>query len=246
MMTRRSAFSVLAGSAFALTACADALKPLSGTVTYRERMALPPGAVLVVRLEDVSLADAPAKILAESTQSIQGAPPLSYILHVPVLESSRRYNLHAEIRVGEQLLFTTEDAHSPSEPDIVVTRVAAPANDFPYGSWAVHALNGEVIPEAVRAPTLTLARDGHVFGSGGCNRLMGQADLAGNRLKFQPFAMTRMACIGSGMKTENAFVKALDAVRFWSLDQKGSLIFQSENMKTLIVLHSEDISEKQK
>jgi len=246
MMTRRSAFSFLAGSAVALTARADALKPLSGTVIYRERMALPVGAVLVVRLEDVSLADAPAKILAESTQSIQGAPPLSYILHVPVLESSRQYNLHAEIRVGEQLFFTTEDAHSPSEPDIVVTRVAAPAHDLPYGSWTVQSLNGEALPDTVRAPTLTLARDGHVFGSGGCNRLMGQAVLAGNRLKFQPFAMTRMACIGSEMKTENAFVKALDAVRFWSLDQKGSLIFQSENMKPLIVLHSENILEKQK
>ncbi|UMM07475.1 META domain-containing protein [Gluconobacter frateurii] len=246
MMTRRSAFSVLAGGAFALTACADALKPLSGTVTYRERMALPAGAVLVVRLEDVSLADAPAKILAESTQSIQGAPPLSYILHVPVLESHRRYNLHAEIRVGEQLLFTTEEAHSPSEPDIVVTRVAAPANDLPYGSWTVQSLNGEAIPDTVRAPTLTLARDGHVFGSGGCNRLMGQAVITANSLQFKPFAMTRMACIGSGMETEDAFVKALDKVRAWSTDQKGNLVFQSESMKPVVVLQPENISEKQK
>lgn len=246
MMTRRSTFSFLVGSALAFTVRADALKPLSGTVTYRERMALPAGAVLVVRLEDVSLADAPAKVLAESTQSIQNAPPLSYILHVPALESRRRYNLHAEIRVGEQLLFTTEEAHSPSDPDIVVTRVAAPAHDLPYGSWTVQSLNGEVISDTVRAPTLTLARDGHVFGSGGCNRLMGQAVITANSLQFKPFAMTRMACIGSSMETENAFVKALEQVRTWSTDQKGNLIFQSESMKPMVVLQPENVSEKQK
>ena len=33
---------------------------VSGTATYRERMALPPDAVLEVKLQDVSLADAPA------------------------------------------------------------------------------------------------------------------------------------------------------------------------------------------
>lgn len=241
MMTRRSALFALAGSALTFTARADALKTLSGTVTYRERMALPAGAVLLVRLEDVSLADAPAKVLAESWQQIQGVPPLSYVLHVPELESSRRYNLHAEIRSGDQLLFTTEEAHSPSEPDIMVTRITASANEPPYGSWVVQSLKG--VSDLSRAPNLTIGRDGHVFGSGGCNRLMGQAVITGNAIEFKPFAMTRMACIGSGMEIENAFVNALGEVRSWSVDNKGNLILQSENGTGVIVLRSDGTAE---
>ncbi|AFV99765.1 hypothetical protein BAR24_07950 [Gluconobacter oxydans] len=246
MMTRRSALFALAGSALTFTARADALKTLSGTVTYRERMALPAGAVLLVRLEDVSLADAPAKVLAESWQQIQGMPPLSYVLHVPVLESSRRYSLHAEIRAGDQLLFTTEEAHSPSEPNIMVTRITASANEPPYGSWVVQSLKGQAVPDLSQAPNLTIGRDGHVFGSGGCNRLMGQAIITGNALEFKPFAMTRMACIGSGMALENAFVHALGEVRSWSVDNKRNLILQSESGMGVIVLRSDGTVEAPK
>ena len=37
---------------------------VTGTVTYRERIALPPTAVVTVRLVDVSLADAPSVLVA--------------------------------------------------------------------------------------------------------------------------------------------------------------------------------------
>ncbi|TIV73114.1 MAG: hypothetical protein E5V93_18665, partial [Mesorhizobium sp.] len=40
-------------------------KTIAGEVTYRERIALPPDAVLVVELADVSLADAPAIVIAK-------------------------------------------------------------------------------------------------------------------------------------------------------------------------------------
>lgn len=36
------------------------MKTITGTVAYRERIALPPNAVVTVTLEDVSLADAPS------------------------------------------------------------------------------------------------------------------------------------------------------------------------------------------
>ena len=40
------------------------MKTITGTVAYRERIALPPNAVVSVALEDVSLADAPAKAVS--------------------------------------------------------------------------------------------------------------------------------------------------------------------------------------
>ena len=39
---------------------------LTGTATYRERIALPPGAVFEATLEDVSRADAPAEVLGRT------------------------------------------------------------------------------------------------------------------------------------------------------------------------------------
>ena len=56
-------------AALVMTACAAAPSPEMSTgmtvvnvsATYRERIMLPPGHVLTVRIEDVSLADAPAQ-----------------------------------------------------------------------------------------------------------------------------------------------------------------------------------------
>ena len=57
------------------TAAASAAEPqavLTGTVTYRERIALPPNARVEVRLEDVSQADAPADEIASQTIAANG------------------------------------------------------------------------------------------------------------------------------------------------------------------------------
>lgn len=45
---------------------------LNGTVSYRERIALPPSAVVEVKLVDVSLADAPARTLARASVAPAG------------------------------------------------------------------------------------------------------------------------------------------------------------------------------
>ena len=72
-------------------------------------------------------------------------------------------------------------------------------------------------------PYFQLDPDGHrVSGSGGCNRLMGGYELAGDHLKFTQMAMTRMACIHGG-DTEGNFSKALDQVTQWRI-VKGKLL----------------------
>ena len=45
---------------------------ITGTVAYRERVALPPDAAIDVRLEDTSLQDAPAKLIGESIFAAAG------------------------------------------------------------------------------------------------------------------------------------------------------------------------------
>jgi putative lipoprotein len=63
-----------------LAACASqpALSRVSGTVTYRERIAMPPGAVLEVSLEDVSRMDVPATIVGKVTIENPGNVPIAF------------------------------------------------------------------------------------------------------------------------------------------------------------------------
>ncbi len=58
------------------------MKTITGTVAYRERIALPPNAVVTVTLEDVSLADAPSKLLAKQTFETEGK-------QVPLIDDSK-------------------------------------------------------------------------------------------------------------------------------------------------------------
>ncbi|QDH73773.1 YbaY family lipoprotein [Brevundimonas sp. M20] len=103
------------------------------TATYRERILLPPGHVLKVRLEDVSRADAPAEVLAEHAEPLNGrAPPYQATLGFPSSQIDPRhtYAVRAEIRdPSGALRFTTDTRHAvlthgaPARADIVLVAV---------------------------------------------------------------------------------------------------------------------------
>ena len=77
-------------------------------------------------------------------------------------------------------------------------------------------------------PYFQLDPDSHrVSGSGGCNRLMGGYELAGDHLKFTQMAMTRMACIHGG-DTEGNFSKALDEVTQWRIAKGKRLLMDAD------------------
>lgn len=84
---------------------------VSGTVTYRSRMALPPNAVLTVRLVDVSRADAPSVTIAEqriSTAGKQVPIPFDMAYDRSKIVERNRYSIQAEIRDAGRLLFITD------------------------------------------------------------------------------------------------------------------------------------------
>lgn len=103
------------------------------TATYRERILLPPGHVLKVRVEDVSRADAPAEVLAEHTEPLEGrAPPYQATLGFPSSQINPRhtYAVRAEIRdPSGALRFTTDTRHAvltngaPATADITLVAV---------------------------------------------------------------------------------------------------------------------------
>lgn len=109
---------------------------LNGSLSYRERMALPEDSLIIVQLLDVSLADAPAEILAEKHLMPEGQVPVEFSLaYDPAeVEANHRYALRGEIRGAEgELLWTTTEHQgvdlsdaAPEAQELVLTRVAEP------------------------------------------------------------------------------------------------------------------------
>ena len=96
---------------------------------YRERIMLPPGHVLTVRIEDVSRVDAPAEVLAEASETLTGAPPYRVTLGFPTAQIDPRhtYAARAEIRDADGVLvFVTDTRHAvlthgaPASAEIVL------------------------------------------------------------------------------------------------------------------------------
>jgi len=99
---------------------------VTGTLMYRERMALPPGSVAEVWLLDTSLADAAATEIAYQKIEGPGNPPIPFVLDYDPLKirEGMQYGVRATIRYDGQLLFTS-DTHYP-----VLTRGAGNTADL--------------------------------------------------------------------------------------------------------------------
>lgn len=127
-------------AALTLAACAAPAQPVAPEATtgttvvnvtalYRERIMLPPGHVLNVRVEDVSLADAPARVLAEANEPLAGGPPYRVTLAFSTAEIDPRhtYAVRADIRdASGALVFVTDTRHpvitqgAPTSAEIVL------------------------------------------------------------------------------------------------------------------------------
>ena len=91
----------------------DTRPMIDGTANYRARIALPPTAVLTVRLLDVSDKESPAIVLAERSYSNPGNPPMSFELPYPFggINARRSYVIEARVEVNGRLMFYSMKAH---------------------------------------------------------------------------------------------------------------------------------------
>jgi uncharacterized lipoprotein YbaY len=106
---------------------------VAGTVSYRERIAPPPGAVLIVRIVDVSLAEVPAPVIAEDSYDLTGIPAAFELFVDPdAIDEERHYAIRAEIHDPERLRWTTETVYPVLTPDAPTSHelvlVAVPEN----------------------------------------------------------------------------------------------------------------------
>ena len=108
---------------------------VSGTVTYRERIALSPGATLEVQLRDVSLQDAASRLIAEQVIQNPGQVPIKFKIEYnrDNLDPRNTYAVQARIKESDgRLAFINDTAYdvitrgNPDNVDMLLVRVDAP------------------------------------------------------------------------------------------------------------------------
>lgn len=247
---RRTALLALAASLVGAPQIAEAATAvITGTVTYRERIALPPNARVEVKLVDVSRADAPSQTLAATTVRVRGQVPIAYRLRVnrAAIRPGHTYALQARILVNGQMMFTTTTRHSvfgtgPDQTDILVQRVAsapetgpASAGAGPAGRWLAEDIMGGGVIDRLQT-VLELGADGTVSGTGGCNRMNGRATISGSSIAFGNIASTMMACTPAAMTQERRFFDALGKAKAWQADPtRRKLRLSDASGNTLVV-----------
>jgi putative lipoprotein len=212
---------------------------VTGSVTYRERSALPPDAVVRVQLSDVSRQDAAAIPVTQVTLSPAGRQvPLPFELRYDpaAIDSTHTYAVRATIESGGRLIFTTTTANmvitrgNPTHVDLVLTGVrdrtpAPPRRAGLVGTrWTLEDLGGAgVIDEA--SATLEFPEPGKVAGSGSCNRFFGTVSIDGNAMSISPLGTTRMACAEAVAMQEVNYLKALHGAERYALQGPTLLIY---------------------
>jgi putative lipoprotein len=236
----------VAGLGALLIPLAASAERITGAATYRERIALPPDAAFEAVVEDISAADAPAKLLGSVQFSPAGQVPIRFELPYrdADVQPSHRYGVRVRITQKGRLLYTSTQVHpvlthgAGTTLDMVqLQRVQGPAKPdrtLTNTYWKLTELNGaavKVVPKQ-REPHLILQTEGgRVAGSGGCNRIIGSYRLEDKSLSFAKVASTMMAC-PDGMDQERALFQALERVRSWQvrsdsldlLDQAGKTV----------------------
>ena len=97
--------------------------------------------------------------------------------------------------------------------------------------WRLSELNGQPVKPENREPFITFYKEeNRVNGNNSCNTFNGKYEISdGNKIKFSPFMMTRMACIDN--KTEDEFMKALEISTVYSVTEKTLILSDSENQE---------------
>jgi putative lipoprotein len=199
---------------------------VSGNISYRERIALPPGFVVKVELLDISRQDAPAQTLnaIELTPAHQVPIPYEIGFDKTRINPRHSYAVRGQIFVDGRPWFTSTQIirvitrGAPRHADIWLQRVASPradnAADGPnlLGDWLVEDISGRGVIDTLQS-TLTFDANGRVYGMGGCNRFTGAIKSSANGLTFGPLAATQMACSPAIADQESRYFAALAAVR---------------------------------
>ena len=100
-----------------------------GEVLYKQRIALPADSVIQIQLQDVSLQDVKAEILAEYEISpVTGVTPFEFVIPTEAFKTGHRYAISARITIADELWFINTQSYpvnikDPQSLTVVVDKV---------------------------------------------------------------------------------------------------------------------------
>lgn len=120
---------------------------------------------------------------------------------------------------GDTLTLTTSD----TTVTLADKKVVDPDRPVQGTAWTVTSL---ITPDAIStstaletsAPELTIAADGSVSGSTGCNRMTGSATVTATAITFAPLGVTMMACPEDIADVERQVLTVLDGEVAYTVD----------------------------
>jgi putative lipoprotein len=212
---------------------------IAGKATYRERMAMPAGAKLVVELLDVSKADAKAVLIAKTEMEGLGQVPVPFVISFDAgkIDSRMSYHLAARIDVAGRMMFRTTQAYpvlngNPVKDLMLLLQRVGGRGPLEGSDWVLESMGGK--PSAADVTTtLAFAGGGKVNGKGGCNNYFAQAEFDGQKLSLSKAGSTMMACPGAKMEQESAYLKALAKVKAWKREG-AKLVLETDGAGDLV------------
>ena len=191
---------------------------VTGTVAYRERIALPPNASIEVKVQDVSRQDAPAKTVAESVFAAEGKQvpiPFQLSYNPADINMAHTYLVRATINVNGKLMFTTTTQYpvltqgAPSQVTMMLQQATEPAAAATAASgtkllgtkWVLAEVNGNAAaPGEGQSAHFELHDKEKLTGSTGCNNFAGSYIASEGALQFMPAATTMKMCTPAGRR----------------------------------------------
>jgi len=205
---------------------------ITGSVSYVQKVALPPNSTVELRLEDVSRPDAPAILIAKDEVPTRGRQvPIAFELKYDstLIQPSHRYAVRADIVSDGAPIFAAAGGYpvitggAPVQIAILVEPAGKTARkDATMGPtpplvgtyWRIFEINGATVVagQGQHEPHLVLrAQDQRIDADGGLNLLTGTYELRGESLRFGELASTLMAGPSALMNQEKSLQTALRA-----------------------------------
>jgi putative lipoprotein len=221
---------------------------VTGAVTFDGQATVPPESILVVRIEDVSLADAPAVVVGDQiipTEGKQFPFPYEVAYDKNKIQNNHRYSMSANMQDGAGTLLYISDTAIPvitngyptSEVEIGVVPVKSSQGDrqaaeLVGSEWALTHL-GSAADQSESGITATFGEDASIKGSAGCNTYSASYELDGKWMTIGPVAITEMACDSAIMDREQEYLTALEDTAWYAIQSDTLVLYSVSNSPVL-------------
>lgn len=217
---------------------------ITGELSYRQRIALPPDAVAFVEIRADGM-DAAAPAVAQTLMKLEGKQvPVTFSLEVPQahLESGVAYLLGGGIRVDDQVNWrvaepvriTTAAPHFNAGVLMMAQQqVAEPVGQKNLaGEWRIVKVGDETLAGDANA-SLVFDADG-AFSGRLCNSFRGTYSVDGTAISFGQTAATLMACPDPLGRQEHALFTAFESAASFEIAADGTLRLLDDKGQTLV------------